>query len=411
MDETICNVCNKDFKTKTKLTRHQACKYKCKMPIKQHDSIISNDTYNKEDIIKLFNKFDKIDITKDEVIELLQSFYKNKKADKIQNNVCKDINSEVEIKVKDSEYVCNDCTKIFAQRQGLYKHKKLKRCKAQQNINIDNTVQHNNIVVNNNTNITNITNNSNDTYNINIEPKFIINVNPLGLETYEHISIKDFNKIFKKVDTLMDILCYHIFNRHIPNISFYKNNLNQKLVLYLTKNLEIERVDEQEFYLELKHNLEDICIQLFHNFKNDLSKEELISYMRTLVEYQNSMATTEGSSISKKTKTAIYRIMDFAFRNKDIKVAIDSIIKNLKENIEYKKQLQLKHKKENIKRLNNCDEFYLKESNIPDNYKNDSKLLCRIKNIAEEEQKKANTEYSKKLLTTLDNINFNNEEI
>lgn len=408
MDETICNVCNKDFKTKTKLSRHQACKYKCKILVKQNDIAICNDTYIKEDIIKLFNEFNKKDITKDEVIELLQTFYKNKKDDNTQkdnntqNDICQTINSEVQ--VKDLNYICDDCTKIFAQRQGLYKHKKLNRCKTKKIINIDNAI------VNNNCNITNITNNSNDTYNINFEPKFIINVNPLGLETYKHINIKDFKNIFKKVDTLMDNLCYHIFNRHIPNISFYKNNLNHKLVLYLTKNLEIERVDEQDFYLELRNNLEDMCIQLFHNFKNELSREELISYMRTLVEYQNSMATTQGSNVSKKSKSAIQRIMDFAFRNKDIKIAIDSIIRNLTENIEYKKQLQLTNKKENIKRLNNCDEFHLQEANIPDSSKNDSKLLCRIKNIAEEENKQTDRAYSKKLLTTLDNINFNNNE-
>ena len=211
MDETICNVCSKDFKTKTKLTRHQSCKYKCKILVKQNDIIIRNDVYNKEDIIKLFNEFDKKDITKDEVIELLQSYYKNKKDDNKQNDISQD-KSEVDKEVQDADYICNDCKKIFAQRQGLYKHNKLKRCKVKHIININNGIQNNNVVVNNNTNITNITNNSNDIYNINIEPKFIINVNPLGLETYTHISIKDFKKIFKKVDTLMDNLCYTFYN-------------------------------------------------------------------------------------------------------------------------------------------------------------------------------------------------------
>ena len=407
MEETICNICNKDFKNKTKLKRHQGCKYKCKVHTISNDNINREDAFKKEDIIKLFNEFEKKDITKDEVIELLQTFYNSTKNEETQNN--QDINNE-----KESQYICDDCKKPFAQRQGLYKHKKLNRCKVKI-VKIDNSIQNNSAVVNNTnsnntTNITNITNNSNDTYNINLHQKVIINVNPLGLETYEHISIKDFKKIFKKVDTLMDNLCYHIFNRHIPNISFYKNNLNQKLVLYLTKNLEIERVDENEFCIELKHILEDMCIQLFHNFKNELSKDELVSYMRTLVEYQNSMATTQGSSVAKKTKTAIQRIMDFAFRNKDIKIEIDSIIRNLKENIEHKKQLQLKHKQENLRRINNYDEFYLKESNIPDNLIHDSKLLCKLKNIAEEENKKADKAHIKRLLTSLDNVNFTNDE-
>ena len=54
--------------------------------------------------------------------------------------------------------------------------------------------------------------------------------------------------------------------------------------------------------------------------------------------------------------------------------------------------------------------FYLKESNIPDNLLNDSKLLCKLKNIAEEENKKADKAHSKRLLTSLDNVNFTNDE-
>ena len=209
----------------------------------------------------------------------------------------------------------------------------------------------------------------------------------------------------------MDNLCYHIFNRHLPNVSFYKNNLNKKIVSYLTRTLEIERIDEHDFVLEMKKYLEDLCIQLFHHFKNQLSKEELITYMRNLVEYQNSHSTIDANKTSRKTKDAVVRLMDFAFRNKDIKDAIESIIRNIKDNNELKKKLISENKEKNKKRRQAINEFYYKNNGLENSANiNDDNLLYKIKQIAEDKNKIENKKISKKLLNnSLANIDFNNE--
>lgn len=399
LNETTCNVCHKDYKTKSNLKRHQKCKYKCKPKMDSNANQKNDSSKEEEEMINLVKKIMKNSKSK-ELLKLIEQFAKNNisNIDNTGSNVdiANDIADDSDDEDSDEKHKCNDCKQKFAHRQGLYKHKKLNRCKAKQN-NVTNNIQNtNNIVINN------ITNNV-----VNNDVVININVNSLGLENLDHISISDFKKIFRKMDTMMDNLCYHIFNRHIPNISFYKNNLNKKIVSYLTRNLEIERINENDFIIELRKYLEDICIQLFYNFKNQLSKDELILYMRNLVEYQNNSTIDETNNTSRKTKDAIIRVMDFAFRNKDIKEVIDSLIRRLQDNIEVKQQLVKRNKELNTHRSNVAKEFYYNGREIDQDNDN---ALYKLRKIAEEKNNQEDSKVNNKILkNSLANINFNKD--
>jgi hypothetical protein len=237
----------------------------------------------------------------------------------------------------------------FAHKQSLHKHHKLNRCSMKLETTsqepdiivgntpvLDNTAG--NILTNSNIQYSNIAVDASITNNItnhitnHITNNIVLSVNPFGLESIEHITLKDFKYIFSDTSTLMDKLCNLVFNRQLSNISFYKYNLNKQIISFLSKNMEIERIDEKDFVLQFKRLLEDTCILLFYQYRDHLNRDELIKYMKKLVEYQDSILYDGDSNgiMNKTTKSCILRLMDFAFRNKDIKHSIEKIIKDLK---------------------------------------------------------------------------------
>ena len=412
--ETICKFCKKDFITKTRLKRHHKNKLKCNK--------------NNEDSKDETNSIDKSkNIIKSINLEPLRNQIKNSNLDIEEISLLiaylEDYKNDILEKTQKDDFTCDNCGKQYLHRQSLYKHVKLNRCKAKDSrqsggISLDdilhlssdtlNTNTNTNINGNNNTSNTNNITNIDNSRNINITNLFI-NVNPLGLESIDHISIRDFKNIFTNVETIMDKLSYHIFNRHVPNISFYKNNLNKQIVSYLNKNLEIKLIDEKVFLNKLRDFLEDLCILLFHNFRDQLSEDELIKYMRNLVEYQNFVSSDYEHYITKNSKNSLSRILDYAFRNKDIKMAIDNLIKQLKTDIQAKTQLIKEHKYEDSKRCEIINEFYKKDiDNMVDGKdSNNHKLLCVLRHKAKNANAKADKEYTKKILkNNIESINF-----
>ena len=409
ISETICKFCEKDFITKTRLKRHHSNKIKCNKKNNEDNKTKNNDNNESSNITNNINieslrdqiKNSNLDI---EEISLLIAYLEDYKNDILENTLTDDI-------------TCDNCGKHFAHKQSLYKHIRLNRCKNKKpiqsglGISLDDILNHSN-----DAKITNIVGDNNIT-NIDNSRRinnFFINVNPLGLESIDHISIRDFKNIFTNMETIMDKLCYHIFNRHVPNISFYKNNLNKQIVSYLNKNLEIKLMDEKIFLNKLRDFLEDLCIQLFHNFRDQLSEDELIQYMRNLVEYQNIVSSDYEHHITKNTKSSLSRLLDYAFRNKEIKMAIENLIKQLKCDIQAKTQLIKEHKCEDERRCLVSNEFYNK--NIDDEIidKKDSinnKLLCVLRQKAQEANDKANKECNKRILKkNLESINFKSNE-
>lgn len=404
ISETTCEDCNKDFITKTRLKRHKANKIKCN---KNNEHLVKPNIENDSkqvsfDFIRNHTKNSNLDI---EELSLIIAYLEDYKNDILENSQIEDI-------------TCDNCGKEFTQRKSLYRHMRMNRCKSKDSVktsggislddilNYPSHIKINNIKGDNN-NITNIDNSQH------INNNYFINVNPLGLESIDHISIRDFKNIFNNIESIMDKLCYQIFNRHVPNISFYKNNLNKQIVSYLNKNLEIKLMDEKVFLNKLRDFLEDLCIQLFHNFRDQLSEDELLHYMRNLVEYQNIVSSDYEHYITKNTKSSLSRLLDYAFRNKEIKMAIESLIKQLKSDIAAKTQLIKENKFEDSKRCEISDEFYKKNvdlNNIDYKNSNNCKLLYVLRHKAQDENEKANKEQNKRVLKkNIESINFKTE--
>ena len=425
MSEYICNVCKLDFKYKSHFARHQACKSKCKIKvIDNNTNIVNNNKVNiiddknnlnnlteKEKII-IKNIFNDIDIINNNKLELIYTLLKD------------EFDKRIEIINNSNRFICLDCNKTFAHKRSLHKHTNLGRCKHA-NIDISNN-NSNNKTIDDNT-INTISNNRNgitfndlinnktinntinktviNTQNIDNSRNIITNfyINAFGCESLEHISIKDFKNIFNDIRNIVNRLCYHVYKKHIPNINFFKDNLNKKIVLFLNKNMEITRMSEKEFVVSLKYLLQDICIELFHMFKDKLTEKELLKYMKNLISHQNLVDANYGKNIvSQEANNAIINLLDDAFRNKDIKIAINAVMQNMSKN-QHIKNLQLEINKSRAKNKNTITKEYIN----PDNSNSGNKHLNTLKVKAEEEieaDEEITAQRNKKKL--LEKINF-----
>jgi len=407
-NENTCDVCQKGFQSKTHLARHKKRKNPCKP---QSDAIDDINPLELFDAIK--NIIDRPDFSS-ETMALIRAYLNDKEEAINESNLVNKI-----------EYKCGDCGVEFAHKQSLHKHHKLNRCTMKLeatteepdiiitnttgNILSDSTIQYSNVAVD-----ASITNNiTNHITNIN---NITLGINPFGLESIEHITLKDFKYIFSDTSTLMDKLCNLVFNRQLSNISFYKYNLNKQIISFLSKNMEIERIDEKDFVIQFKRLLEDTCILLFYQYREHLNKDELIKYMKKLVEYQDSILYDGTGLMNKTTKSCILRLMDFAFRNKDIKHSIEKIIKDLKTNPEAKKIIKKAIYDEEDKRDDIINEYYYRgrngaHDNSASSGNGNSKLLYRLRNKAIEANKKDDKARTKRIAESVfENVNFNNTE-
>ena len=402
-----CLICEHDFKSPSHLKRHQDKKKQCvKKEVQQDTTQIITD---KKDINENINtKFlsDIINKEKERNSSIVIDLFKDQLTNdgNFRNQITTDdsfkalllaILNDSNEREKEKQLaiankiICNDCNQEFRYYQSLDKHKRLNRCKAIKQQQNNTAITTNNVIQT--INITNTINLN----NANIQ--LILNVNPIGCEKLDHISVNDFKSIFTNIDTILDKLCYHIFNRHIPNISFYKNNLNKQLVSYLTMNMEIKKIDESEFIVYLKNLLQDLCIQLFFIFKDQIPKKELLKYMQNLVEHQNQLYNNDDH-FDKKFKSRITALMDDAFRKKDIRIAIENLVDNINQNITQKTQLINSNKEHVMKKNKMIKEFY---STKPISTADNNELsLVKLKNEAIE----LNKQYDKKILEQSQNM-------
>jgi hypothetical protein len=411
-NDNSCDICHKGFQSKTHLTRHKNRKNPCKP---QYDAIDDLNPLEIFDAIK--HIIDRPDFSA-ETMALIRAYLNDKEEAINESNLVNKI-----------EYKCGDCGMEFAHRQSRDRHIKLNSCSMKLettsqepeliitntagNILTDSNIQYSNVAVD-----ASITNNITNYITNHITNNITLGVNPFGLESIEHITLKDFKYIFSDTSTLIDKLCNLVFNRQLSNISFYKYNLNKQIISFLSKNMEIERIDEKDFVIQFKRLLEDTCILLFYQYREHLNKDELIKYMKKLVEYQDSILYDGSDIMNKNTKNCILRLMDFAFRNKDIKHSIEKIIKDLKTNPEAKKIIKTAIYAEEDKRDDIINEYYYRGRNSANNTNDNTasstenpKLLYKLRTKAIESNKKDDKARTKRITESVfENVNFDNAD-
>jgi len=399
MSDYSCNICYKIFNSPSHLERHSNNKIPCSRPNLSKDILINyiRDATAKHDKQTILNLLDAIIessiITTDkDIVQLYQARFE----DKYQTIL------ETEL-IQKQYFKCIDCNEEFTHKHSLTRHNKLNRCRAKkEGYSLDDILKtapdEAQIVINKPEVSINEINNS----NVNIDASFKqyitnnynihFNIMPFGLESIEHITLKDFKYIFADASKLMNKLCNYVFLQNQSNISFYKHNLNKQIISFLSKNMEIEKIDEKGFIIQFTQLLEDTCILLFYQHKEQLTEQELIKYMKRLVEYQDTILYERNGIVQTDTKNCILNLMDTAFRNKDIKYNIEKIIKDLKENMHAKDFIIERLKDENYMRDDIVNEFYDKPTSTTHKIEmaaqsNPNKVLHKIRKKAVEQNK------------------------
>ena len=452
MNKHICTICNNEYKYASYLQRHIQSKKKCNKNINNanintpfikpfvENNVIQNNQIQ-TDVISVFNIFDIfkkfIDITKQkdketEYFELLNNYLKNNNINHqlINNQINEHLDNNQTINknksnehlddnqttnktqdnIKDikKEFNCNKCNKIFSSCQSLSNHKQLQRCKGikinenQLEEEIKNGLSFNDIVNSNVTDFNNVTNNINNTTNINgnhiinntTHNNITININPFGCESLQHISIKEFSSIFKNFDQL-NIILYKlsslIYIKNNNNMNFTKHNMNKSIITYLAKDMELKTLSEREFIKEFENNIRKLCIELFYIHKNNLSVNELIECMKSLLLYYERLSDSKSKLTKIDLKEQLKSIMDSVFRNEDIKVILKQVEKDLLNNPELKNKCKNKNVKRVKEQNKSLDDYYYK----PKEDNADEKNLNRIKEKAFSDNISDNKKFNK----------------
>ena len=56
---------------------------------------------------------------------------------------------------------------------------------------------------------------------------------------------------------------------------------------FIDDKLELQTMTEEKFIKELQKNINDSQTELFYIFKNELSVEEIVKYMKNMMKYKN----------------------------------------------------------------------------------------------------------------------------
>ena len=363
----VCNRCNLDCKYPSQLQRHQQRKKQCK---------ITNNNYKDDNDIEVQNA----DNFKDKIKTILETNNVNLDEHSInlidalsedRANKLIEFNNSLNVKT----YECNECNKKFSNHSNLRKHIRLNRCNGNTtSSNASNIIQNsNNISNSNNTTINNNLNNSNNNTNITNNNAYNLSLNAFGCENIDNINKNDLLYIFNDSKYLTYKLCDFVYVKNKSNQCFYKYNINDKIVSVLNPNMDITHLPEFLFRENLRQNIFDISIELFHKYKNELTEAELCKCMSKLLQNEtNNIANQETIEQNREMIDAIIKPL---FRNDNILQNINGYILLLSENQEKYKE-KIKETKQNQKYRTLCLNEYC---NKPEEGNNDVKNLNKIK--------------------------------
>jgi len=136
----------------------------------------------------------------------------------------------------------------------------------------------NDIIVNNIIDFNEFINDNSNNNNITIHT-----INALGCEHIDDITTNQFRSLFTnncnnhyKIAYKLSCLIYKNKN----NMNFTKHNMNKNIITYLSRDMEVKDVSEEEFYKIFLNNIKKLCIELFCIHKANISLDDLITYMQ-----------------------------------------------------------------------------------------------------------------------------------
>lgn len=348
----VCDKCHKDLKYSSLLQRHQNKLKPCiaNTPTNNND----NENIDDNNLLKKFQDTLNKAKTLQDTTAIINEFstYFN------TNNTQTTTPTQTITPTKKLQTTCLTCNHTFYDRQGLYRHNTHNKCKGTLLPQVTNNITNNNI-----------TN----------------NVNPFKCESLSHITFDNFKDIYKSDTNINLLLCYYIYECNQNNISFYKNNINKKFVSILNSNMEIETMTDDQFIIILKDNINDSNIELFYNFKNDMTHTEILTYMTNMIVYKKKFINNKLAN--KEYNDTLAGLLDTAFRDKDKKKLINNIIKQLNLNTDTKQIL--KHNNYNIlkQKLKKNKEYHNTTTDNTTDDKNLNKLKITVNDIINEEHR------------------------
>ena len=161
--------------------------------------------------------------------------------------------------------------------------------------------------------------------------------------------------------------------------------MNKNVVSVLNNKMEISKITDEQFVKILKDNISDSNIELFYNFKNDMTHTEILKYMKNMIVYKNDFINNEIAI--KQYNDTLTTLLDTAFRDKDKKTLINNIIKQLNLNTDTKQTL--KHNNYNIikQKLKKIKEYHNTTTDNTTDDKNLNKLKNTVNDIINEEHR------------------------
>ena len=173
-------------------------------------------------------------------------------------------------------------------------------------------------------------------------------------------------------------------------MNFTKYNMNKNIVTYLSRDMELKTLSEREFIKEFEKNIKKLCIELFYIHKNNLSVNDLIEYMKSLLLYYEMISDTKPKLNRIELKEQLKSVMESVFRNEEIKVILKTVEKEILTN----PKVKINSIKKNIKRTLSQNEALDDHDYKPKEDNKDEKNLNRIR----EKAISANLEDSKKYM-------------